>query len=120
MRFTNVAVWVRDPREVGAWYEKHLGFRRATETPRFVLLEGDGDAAIAFHEGDALANPSSVQLHVEVDDLDAQYDTMKANGVVFDGEPADRPWGVRSVACADPAGHSVEIVQAPGQSSLPT
>lgn len=112
MRFTNVTVWVRDPHALRDLYGNHFGMRCETETPRFVLLESDGGAAIGFHLGEPVANPSAVQFHIEVDDLDRHYETMGAAGVAFDGSPVVQPWGVRSVSCFDPASHSVELVEA--------
>ena len=111
MKFFNVTVWVSDPAKLRDWYEKHLGFRCTTDSAKFVLLEGDDGATIAFHAGTPVGRPRSVQFHIEVDDLDRVFREMTANGVVFDGEPKLQPWGVRSVACLDPAGHSVELVQ---------
>jgi catechol 2,3-dioxygenase-like lactoylglutathione lyase family enzyme len=103
-----------DPRSTYGrdWYVKHFEMTCATETTRFVLLEGDGGAAIGFDVGEPLANPSAVQFHVEVDDLDRRFESMRASGVDFDGEPTVQPWGVRSVSCLDPGGHSVELVEA--------
>jgi catechol 2,3-dioxygenase-like lactoylglutathione lyase family enzyme len=111
VRFFNVTVWVSDPVELRDWYQKHLGFRCTSNSDRFVLLEGDGGAAIAFHAGTPVGRPQSVQFHVEVDDLDHVFREMTANGVEFESQPKVQPWGVRSVACSDPAGHSVELVQ---------
>ena len=113
MRFFNVTVWTADPEALRDWYVQHLDLRCTVSSPRFVQLEGEGGAAIAFHVGEPLGNPSAVQFHLEVDDLDRQFETMQANGIDFDGVPVDHPWGVRSVACLDPAGHSVELVQKP-------
>ena len=112
MKVSNVTVWVREPALLRDWYVKHLGFRAEIETARFVTLGADGETTIAFHEGEPLVNPSAIQFHIEVSDLDALFMAMRASGVSFDGEPEVRPWGVRSVSCLDPAGHSVELVVA--------
>ncbi len=46
---------------------------------------------------------------VQVDDVDALYAKLVANGVEFLNGPMDRPWGPRTAAFADPAGHMWEI-----------
>ncbi len=48
---------------------------------------------------------------VNVDDVDALYAELVAKGVEFLNGPIDRPWGPRTVAFADPAGHMWEIAQ---------
>ena len=109
MRLTTVTIWTGDPTVLRDWYVTHFGMTVLQETPRFVLLGSDGGASIGFHVGEPLATPDRVQLHLEVEDVDAEYQRLVAAGLVFDGPPEDRPWGVRSTAVLDPAGHSVEI-----------
>jgi len=46
---------------------------------------------------------------VRVDDVDALYEKLVARGVEFLNGPMDRPWGPRTAAFADPAGHMWEI-----------
>ena len=104
-----VTVWVEDPAPLADWYVAHTGLRVLQQTPRFVLLGGDGGAAVGFHVGEPLTTPERVQFHVEVDDVDAVAERLAAQGVTLDEPPADRPWGVRSTSCTDPAGHSVEF-----------
>ncbi len=112
MRLANVTVWTRDPHALRDWYQRHLRLRALEETPRFVLLQGEGGATLAFHVGEPLANPHRVQFHLEVDDIDEEYERLLGEGVQFDEPPTDRPWGVRSAATRDPAGHSVELTTA--------
>lgn len=109
MRLANVTVWTREPAVLKGWYSQHFGLRVLAETPRFVLLGGEGGAQLGFHVGDPPAPPERVQFHLEVDDVDQEYERLRAEGIEFEGPPADRPWGVRSTATVDPAGHSVEL-----------
>ena len=46
---------------------------------------------------------------IQVDDVDALYEKLVAKGVTFLNGPMDRPWGPRTAAFADPAGHMWEI-----------
>jgi catechol 2,3-dioxygenase-like lactoylglutathione lyase family enzyme len=109
MRLTTVTIWVRDPTVLRDWYTTHFRMSVQQETSRFVLLGYDEGASIGFHVGEPLETPDRVQLHIEVDDIDAEYERLLAAGLELEGPPEDRPWGVRSTAVLDPAGHSVEI-----------
>jgi catechol 2,3-dioxygenase-like lactoylglutathione lyase family enzyme len=110
MRLATVTVWVEDPAVLRDWYTEHFGLEVLQETPRFVLLAAsEPGSTIGFHVGEPLATPDRVQFHLEVDDVDGTYERLVSEGLQFDGPPQDRPWGVRSTATTDPAGHSVEI-----------
>ncbi len=49
------------------------------------------------------------QLTVAVDDVDEVCATVRAAGAELLNGPIDRPWGVRTAAFRDPAGHVWEI-----------
>jgi uncharacterized glyoxalase superfamily protein PhnB len=49
------------------------------------------------------------QLTLSVDDVDARCAELTARGVTLLNGPQDRPWGVRTAAFADPAGHVWEL-----------
>jgi lactoylglutathione lyase len=52
-----------------------------------------------------------MQLTVWVDDADAVCAQLKEQGVELLNGPVDRPWGQRTAAFADPAGHVWEVAQ---------
>ena len=49
-------------------------------------------------------------LSIEVDDVDAALDAMKAAGFAIEYGPADEPWGVRRFYVRDPFGKLVNIL----------
>jgi len=51
------------------------------------------------------------QLTVTVDDVDAVCNQLRQKGVALLNGPMDRPWGVRTAAFRDPAGHVWEVAQ---------
>jgi len=55
------------------------------------------------------ASGSRMQLTIPVDDVDATYAMLAERGVTLLNGPTDRPWGIRSAAFRDPAGHVWEI-----------
>jgi catechol 2,3-dioxygenase-like lactoylglutathione lyase family enzyme len=93
-----------------------------------VFAEDDDSAVFRF--GDTLVNllrsseapslvaPAAVaasdagvrfQLSLEVDDVDAICDELRARGVELLNGPLDRPWGIRTASFRDPGGHIWEI-----------
>ena len=52
-----------------------------------------------------------VQLTVWVEDADAVCAQLREHGVDLLNGPVDRPWGKRTAAFADPAGHVWEVAQ---------
>lgn len=102
---------VADPAAVADWYRTHLDAETAWEGDDFVMVAGDAGARLGLHLGAPLADPGAVQLHFAVDDVDAAHERLAAAGVAFDGPPAETPWGYRVATTADPAGHTVELVE---------
>ncbi|MBZ9703203.1 MULTISPECIES: VOC family protein [unclassified Mesorhizobium] len=49
-------------------------------------------------------------LSIEVDDVDAALDAMKAAGFAIEYGPADEPWGVRRFYVRDPFNRLVNIL----------
>ena len=50
-----------------------------------------------------------VLLCSQVDNVDAAYQTLSANGVEFTKAPVDQPWGIRAAYFHDPEGNIWEI-----------
>jgi len=54
---------------------------------------------------------SRLQLTIEVDDVDAMCAALAVRGVKLLNGPIDRPWGIRTAAFRDPAGHVWEVAK---------
>jgi catechol 2,3-dioxygenase-like lactoylglutathione lyase family enzyme len=54
---------------------------------------------------------SRMQFTIDVDDVDAMCAELVARGVTLLNGPMDRPWGIRTAAFSDPAGHIWEIAK---------
>ncbi len=50
-------------------------------------------------------------LTVQVDDVDAHCDRLRAAGIALLNGPMDRPWGPRTASFQDPGGHIWEIAR---------
>jgi len=62
----------------------------------------------------AVARPDAgvrFQLTLEVDDVDAMCEDLRARGVDIVSGPQDRPWGIRTASFRDPGGHVWEIAK---------
>ena len=56
----------------------------------------------------AAGRGAGVEIVLEVDDLDAVYESCAAAGVVAEGL-TDRPWGLRDFRFTDPDGYYVRV-----------
>ena len=93
-----------------------------------VHYEDDASAVFAFggtlvnllrvSEAPGLVGPAPVggpdegvrfQLTITVDDVDEAAAAAVARGAVLLNGPTDRPWGIRTAAFRDPAGHVWEL-----------
>ena len=79
----------------------------------FLFQSQRADAPPVGRESTLVNNPPGVD-HVSllVEDVDAAYTELRANGVAFDGEPADQ-WGLRIVGLKDPDGNNLYLLHYP-------
>jgi catechol 2,3-dioxygenase-like lactoylglutathione lyase family enzyme len=79
-----------------------------------------GNMAVFLHEAAHTEPPTEVlekglegagQFAIIVEDVDAVSVELVEHGVELLSGPQDRPWGMRTVTFADPAGHIWEIAQ---------
>lgn len=59
------------------------------------------------------ASGARMQFTISVPDVDAAVAEFTSRGVELLNGPIDRPWGVRTAAFADPAGHIWELAGDP-------
>ena len=112
-KLSYVTLWTVKFEEVLQFYRDVLELPVAEESPGFVIFNTEG-ARLAFHklesgEEQPLAR-RTVEIHLEVEDVDRAYEALKAKGVPFEHGPVNRPWGLRQAALRDPEGYGVELV----------
>jgi catechol 2,3-dioxygenase-like lactoylglutathione lyase family enzyme len=117
-----ITLFVEDLSATKAFYQEVFGLP--------VHFEDDDSAVFLFGEtminllkvGEApeLIAPAPVappeagaryQFTINVDDVDAMCEELKRRGVELLNGPMDRPWGIRTAAFRDPAGHIWEIAK---------
>jgi lactoylglutathione lyase len=53
--------------------------------------------------------PARMMITLQVDDVDATCERLRARGVELLNGPLNRPWGPRTATFADPSGHCWEL-----------
>jgi catechol 2,3-dioxygenase-like lactoylglutathione lyase family enzyme len=120
-----ITLFVDDLATTRAFYEEVFGRAPVyTDDDSAVFAFGDGEAgAIGVNlpkstQAPELIEPavvaeaasgSRMQLTIPVDDVDATCAMLAERGVTLLNGPTDRPWGIRTAAFRDPAGHVWEI-----------
>lgn len=106
--------------ETKSFYTGTLGFGVTFENDFYLLLHTpDRSAAISFllpnHPSQQpLFRPAfqrqGVYLTIEVADVDAWYERLKADGIDIKIDLRDEPWGDRHFAIEDPNGVGIDLV----------
>jgi predicted enzyme related to lactoylglutathione lyase len=111
-----VALQVRDVATAAAFYETHLGLRRAATSPPGAVVFDTAPIALAVREPlpgvdlDA-ASPrpgTGVALWLHADDAQGLHDQLDAAGVPVLAAPVDGPFG-RTFTSSDPDGYAVTV-----------
>jgi lactoylglutathione lyase len=78
-----------------------------------ILLSPEGAASLLGKQVSDLSIEGGARglLAASVEDVDAAYEALKAEGVTFVRPPTDQPWGLRTAHFADPEGNLWEINQ---------
>ena len=123
-----ITIFVEDLAATRAFYENVFGLEvvYSDEASAVVRLENlminilRADRAGTLIEPRPVAGPDSgarLLPTIAVEDANAVYQELKQHGVTILNGPIDRPWGRRTVAFADPAGHVWEVAQILPQAS---
>lgn len=134
IRIANTQLWVHDQDEALEFYTKKLGmevrsdvtmpelgnFRWLSVAPpgqenfAVVLMAIPGppvmDEATAEQVRALMAKGFAGTLFVTTDDVQAEYEQLKARGVEFTEAPEERPYGIDS-GLRDPSGNSIRLTQ---------
>ena len=106
-----ITLWAVKFEEVIRLYRDVLGLPVAEENPSFVMFDTRG-SRLAFHKlaKGARLDRQTVEVHLEVHDVDVVYDSLRQKGVKFEEKPANMPWGNRVASFKDPEGYTIEII----------
>jgi catechol 2,3-dioxygenase-like lactoylglutathione lyase family enzyme len=110
-RLPYVTLWTLKFDDTKKLYKDILGLAVVEENQNFIMYDTK-NSRLAFHrlpKGPRLDRPT-IELHLEVDDVDEVYNSLQRKGIKFDNKPADMPWGTRMASFHDPEGYQVEII----------
>lgn len=117
MRFTGICVVTENVPALVLFYSKVLCCQAAGYETHAEFTIGGMGLAIFTRQGMEGMAPGSMQgaghggftIGIEVEDVDGEYERLKALGVEFVKLPATYPWGARSVWFRDPDGNIVDF-----------
>jgi catechol 2,3-dioxygenase-like lactoylglutathione lyase family enzyme len=101
------------------FYVRLFGCTVRYDSDWFVLLELDG-SELGFMRPDLQSqaavfrpafNGRGMWIAVDVDNVDAEYERIRALGIPIEAALRDEPWGDRHFVVLDPNGIGIDIVQ---------
>jgi catechol 2,3-dioxygenase-like lactoylglutathione lyase family enzyme len=117
MKFTGICLITKNVPALVDFYTEALGVNAEgddthaelkTEGAQIAIFSVDGMESLAPLSMQA-AGHGSFTIGFEVQDVDREYERLKALGVEFVKLPATHPWGARSVWFRDPDGNIVDF-----------
>jgi uncharacterized glyoxalase superfamily protein PhnB len=117
MKLVGICLITKDVPALADFYAKVLGVKaEGNDVHAELSTEGAGIAIFSVEGMESMA-PRSMQgagrgsftTMFEVEDVDAEYERLKALGVEFVMPPTTHPWGARSFWFRDPDGNIVDF-----------
>jgi predicted enzyme related to lactoylglutathione lyase len=116
-----ISLNVDDPAASAAFAKQHLGFTEDMASDGFVSLSRPdaGFNLIYLRTGLETFKPDSMRGHradgllvvFVVDEIDAEYERLKGEGVEITTPIQTEPWGERFFQMTDPCGVVIQLVQ---------
>ena len=114
-------ILVENPAAARQFYESFLGMRVAMEQDGMLMFASRSTPTtqlIVTWVSPTAVDPevTTVDLSIEVSDVDAAFERARADGWSIVREVRDEPWGIRRFFVRDPAGRVVNVAAhvAPG------
>lgn len=113
--FGGAFIRANDPKALYAWYEQHLGLKKANGFIAFPASAQRGKIAFAFFKQDDTYFPPAqkAMINFQVDDLDGLLDRLIGEGVEVDPKRDSYDFG-KFGWFTDPEGNRVELWQPVG------
>ncbi|CAM5635553.1 hypothetical protein SAVIM338S_06139 [Streptomyces avidinii] len=120
MRITSTAtcLTVDEVTSSSAFLTRHFGFQETMAADGFAALSHPDGANVVFVRRGLEVLPEDLRddrargvlLAFTVADLPAEYERLRAEGVIITMEPRVEPWGERVFLVSDPNGVVIEVV----------
>jgi lactoylglutathione lyase len=115
--FAGASIWSEDLNNLLPFYRDLLGIRVAMESPGYVMLgpEGENVALLSLGTHSDVhgrnMDPARHMVAFTTDDIQADWQRLKAAGVEFVQEPTDQGEGLKLATMKDPEGNLVQLYQ---------
>lgn len=106
--------------ETSKFYVDNFRFAKAFESDWYIHLQSTEDPSVNLavldgtHESVPVSGRGKVSgllINFEIEDVDAEYERAKKNGLPILLELRDEPWGQRHFITADPNGVLLDIIK---------
>jgi catechol 2,3-dioxygenase-like lactoylglutathione lyase family enzyme len=110
-RISYITLWVNEYDACLAFYRDMLELPLETADENFAKFVTEGTKLYLHRLGDGSPlRTHALEIHFDVPDVDAAYNSLLRRGAQFEQPPANMPWGTRMAALRDPEGNAIEIV----------
>ena len=110
-RISYITLWVHEYDACLSFYRDVLEIPLETADENFAQFVTEGTKLYLHRSGDKTPlRTQALEIHFEVPDVDAAYNSLLRRSAQFEQSPANMPWGTRMAALRDPEGNAIEIV----------
>lgn len=118
IKSTDIGITTHKLAESRDFYKKYLGFDVVFECDWYIHLK-NGESEIGLLQPNHSSQPKlfdapfrgdGIWLSFEVNDVDAEYQRLQAEGIRMDLELRNEPWGQRHFIFQDPNGVGIDIL----------
>jgi lactoylglutathione lyase len=113
----SVVIWTEDVKKLTPFYRDTLGLKISDAGDEFAMfdLAGGPQLALGLHsevKGKS-KEPNRVMVNLDVENLNSEYERLKAKGVQFIREPSSEPEadGMMIATLQDPDGNTLQLFQ---------
>ncbi len=120
MKFTGISIITEDVKKLAAFYAEVLQ-TKAEDSDIHSVVETDGAGLVIYSKKAAETDmgfdfsrywgSGNITLQFMVDDVDAEYERIKAMDVEFVALPTTHPWGSRAMQFRDMDGNIITFAQ---------
>jgi lactoylglutathione lyase len=113
-----IEVFAGDVDQAGRFYRDVLGFEELSRQPGYLWM-GRGSARIGIGAAAEPVDPAvrrvphGTEIVLEVDDIDAEYERVRATGWPVEGDVQLQPWGLRDFRLFDADGYYLRVTSRP-------
>jgi resuscitation-promoting factor RpfA len=115
----SVVIWTEDVKKLAPFYRDTLGLKTSDVGDDFAVFDLGGSQQLALGNHSEVKGrskePNRVMVNLDVDDIQSEYERLRAKGVQFVREPSVEATadGMIIATLQDPDGNTLQLFQAP-------